>query len=148
MGTIDANGVFQYDNTDHVVPLATFMNLGQQSVSDAMEDLRTDVTVPDTGWVNLTLNTGWSVGIDGTPRIRKIGNTVWLSGHATHPSAGANPVIVVAIPAQFRPSQMVEAIGYAGGGLFYRGTVSSVGQVVANNWAGVNFRFSIFSWAI
>ena len=58
MGTLDPNGIWEYDNTDHVVPLATFMNLGQNSVSDAMADLRTDLT-PD--------NDQYDVGISGGP---------------------------------------------------------------------------------
>lgn len=44
MGAIDAQGIWVYDNTDQMIPLATFMNLGQNSVSDAIEDVRTDLT--------------------------------------------------------------------------------------------------------
>lgn len=36
MGTIDSNGVYFYEDTDAVSPLHTLLNIGQQSVSDAL----------------------------------------------------------------------------------------------------------------
>lgn len=59
MGTIDANGVYIYDNTDQMIPLATFMNLGQNSVSNALADLRADLT-PTTLSASLTTSGGTS----------------------------------------------------------------------------------------
>lgn len=46
MGSLDSNGVWIYSNDDQMVPHATYMNLGQQSVSDALGDLRSDLTFP------------------------------------------------------------------------------------------------------
>jgi hypothetical protein len=37
MGTIDANGIYFYEETDAVSPLHTLLNTGQQSVSDAFD---------------------------------------------------------------------------------------------------------------
>jgi hypothetical protein len=37
MGTIDSNGIYFYEDTDAVSPLHTLLNVGQQSVSDALE---------------------------------------------------------------------------------------------------------------
>ena len=44
MGALDANGVWIYDDNDHVVPISAYENLGQQSISLALEDLRDDLT--------------------------------------------------------------------------------------------------------
>lgn len=36
MGTIDGNGIYFYEETDSLSPLHTLLNVGQQSVSDAL----------------------------------------------------------------------------------------------------------------
>lgn len=38
MGTTDSNGVYFYEETDPVSPLHTLLNVGQQSISDAIGD--------------------------------------------------------------------------------------------------------------
>lgn len=48
MGALDANGVWIYDDNDQVIPLATYENLGQISVSNALGDLRDDLTPTST----------------------------------------------------------------------------------------------------
>lgn len=44
MGTVDERGIYFYEETDAVSPLHTLLNVGQQSVSDAIEDLGASTT--------------------------------------------------------------------------------------------------------
>lgn len=46
MGALDAEGVYIYDETDHASPVSSLLNLGQQSVSDALAALRLATTSP------------------------------------------------------------------------------------------------------
>lgn len=54
----------------------------------------------DTGWVNLTLENGWTVAGGLTPRVRRIGSIVHMEGRVQGGSSFA-----ATLPAQFRPSQ-------------------------------------------
>lgn len=150
MGTLDANGVWQYDDNDHMIPMSAYMNLGQASISAALEDLRDDVEalLPDTGWVNLTLTSPWTAASGETPQIRRWGPIVLMRGRASRTSTTGN-VSVATIPnltgQGFWPAMAVEGTGYAGAGAFYRGTVSNTGVIAGNNFSGTEFRFSIFS---
>lgn len=62
MTTVDSNGIIRYQTSDPVSPLHTLLNLGMQSVSDAVTGLRSPAgaitmfagnTVPS-GWLNCT----------------------------------------------------------------------------------------------
>lgn len=62
MTTTDANGIIRYQTTDPVSPLHTLLNLGMQSVSDAVTGIRSPAgsvtmfaggTVPS-GWLDCT----------------------------------------------------------------------------------------------
>ena len=75
MGTIDANGVWQYTNDDHVTPLATFMNMGQTSVSNALGDLRSDLTYP-TSSASVSLHSGFTASSGTQWRKSGIGGVV------------------------------------------------------------------------
>lgn len=108
MGTLDANGVWRYDNNDNVTPLATFMNLLAISVSDALADLRADLTIPDSGWINLPLASG-TVAVSGyTPRYRKIGSVVYIEGRCTNVTGSFS---VGTLPAGFRPNNSIADLG-------------------------------------
>lgn len=58
----------------------------------------------DTGWVNMTLNTGWTMDDYASefPQYRKIGNIVYLRGLVNATTAAGN--IIATLPAGFRPS--------------------------------------------
>jgi hypothetical protein len=52
---------------------------------------------PDTGWMNLVLNAGWTPQSGYTPQIRYRGGEVICRGRATHAGASGNQT-VCAIP--------------------------------------------------
>jgi hypothetical protein len=128
MGSLDSNGIWHYDNNDHVTPLATFMNLLSTSVSNAFNAFRTELTnaltVPDTGWVNLTVLAGWSPVAGYTPQVRRIGKAVYMRGRVattsgSNPGASASPLNIPSSTGA-RPTQTMEAVAYAGSGNFIR----------------------------
>lgn len=43
MGTVDANGIYMYEDTDPLVPFASLLNTGQASVSAAFDNVDTQV---------------------------------------------------------------------------------------------------------
>ena len=57
----------------------------------------------DTGWVNMTLNTGWTMNDYESefPQYRKIGNIVYLRGLLNATSAAGN--IIATLPEGYRP---------------------------------------------
>lgn len=58
----------------------------------------------DTGWINLTLNDGWTMGdyASEVPQYRKIGNIVYLRGLVNATTAAGN--IIATLPQGFRPA--------------------------------------------
>jgi hypothetical protein len=58
----------------------------------------------DTGWVALTLGTGWGVYTGNTPYGRVIGDRVWLKGLIINNSGGPSSSPFAAFPAVLRPS--------------------------------------------
>lgn len=88
MGSLDANGIWIYDDNDHVIPISAYENLGQTSVSNALADFRDDVeaefTVVNTGWVDISLNAAAAVAVSGyTPQIKRYGDVVSIRGRVT-----------------------------------------------------------------
>lgn len=64
----------------------------------------------DTGWVNLTLENGWTVSAGRTPQVRRIGNIVQMQGRVEGGSGN-----VATLPPQFRPPQSHSFIVRDGG---------------------------------
>lgn len=58
MTTTDSNGIIRYQTTDPVSPLQTLLNLGMQSVSDAITGLRSPAGAI-TMFAGSTLPSGW-----------------------------------------------------------------------------------------
>lgn len=123
MGAIDAQGVWIYDNSDHVVPISTYENLGQNSISAALLDLRNDLTPANVAWTNtgITWNASWesfgaTSGASGYVRYCRIGTVVYLSGLARIlvSSSGASPatLTMLTMPAGFRPAYNTVTLGY------------------------------------
>jgi hypothetical protein len=102
MGSINSEGIYEYDGTDSVTPIQTWGNLLSASVTDALAAVRADLTVPDTGWVTVTSAGGMSGNFQG----RRIGSLVFLRGASTPGLAwdSTEKIIVSALPAQFQPA--------------------------------------------
>lgn len=128
MGTIDANGVFIYDNTDHVVPLASFMNLGQQSVSEALAEMRADLTPIDTGWIDIPLASGRTSPSGYTAQYRKIGPVVHLQGRVNKGSSGT---VQLSNALPYRPEYLFGDLGMmpTGATTFARLYINSSGEL-------------------
>lgn len=69
MTTTDGNGIVFYEETDPVSPLHTLLNTGQQSVSNAIEQINQDIEniIPTwqtftPSWVNVTIGNGSTNG--------------------------------------------------------------------------------------
>lgn len=123
MGTLDANGVWEYDDNDHVVPLSAYMNLGMGSVSDALADLRTDLTPAKINWTNsgIAWDSNWesfasATGSAGYVRYRKDGDWVSLRGLAriTVDNSGASPATLTmfTMPVGLRPAHNFVDVAY------------------------------------
>lgn len=88
MGYFDTRGIWIYDTTDHVTPISPYMNLGQQSISDALAAQRTALTPINTGWVDLILN-GAVTAVSGfTPQVKRYGDVVYMRGRVVRTSTG------------------------------------------------------------
>lgn len=74
MTTTDSNGVIRYQTTDPVSPLHTLLNLGMQSVSDAIGPF-----VGDTGWLPITSLPGTTSGAS----VRSKGGILYFKGTFT-----------------------------------------------------------------
>lgn len=144
MGTLDSNGVWRYDNNDSVTPLATFMNLGQISISDALAELRADLvaqfTIPDTGWVPLT-------GINSTvtaqtganaPAIRRYGPFVMTRGRFTESSGSSGTRDLCQLPAPFPTfiTSIVELGSWTIASSYKRLIISTSGLMTGSDFIG------------
>lgn len=84
----------------------------QADVSQLQSDMtqvQADITAlqgaqQDSGWINLTLNTGWTMNdyAAEVPQYRKIGKTVYLRGLVNATAAASS--IIATLPAGYRPS--------------------------------------------
>lgn len=126
MGTINAQGVYIYDNTDHMIPHATYSNLLGNSVSSALATMRTDFTIADTGWVTVTSAGGMTGDFQG----RRIEDQIFLRGISA-PGAvwtlNASKTVVSTLAAQFQPASAIHAVATsdaATGDLYFHVTVS------------------------
>lgn len=87
MGSLDANGIWQYDGTDQMVPHHTYMNLLSGSVSNAVVDLIADLTVPSEAWTTITrANTASATG---TFEYARFGSLVSIRASLTLTATGA-----------------------------------------------------------
>lgn len=64
--------------------------------------------VYDTGWVDLTLSTGYEAGPGATPQVRRVGKTIHIRGQILKSSgafATATDIVVAVIPTGYRPAR-------------------------------------------
>lgn len=66
----------------------------------------------DTGWLNLTLMTGWSAKSGHAPRARRVGNTVMLEG-AVYRGMGGSLAAIAQLPAPV--NQAIQKYYFCGG---------------------------------
>lgn len=98
MGSIDSNNVWIYDNDDNMIPHSTYMNLGQQSVSDALAAVRADLT-PVSSNISLATSGGTSGSASIQWRRGGIAGVVFqfVIGSAT------NGATIATVAAAYRP---------------------------------------------
>jgi hypothetical protein len=107
MGALDAQGVYQYDDTEQASPLDDYMNLGQASISAQLAAIRAQIagsSLSDSGWRVLAageLGTGWTATAGHAPRLRRIGNRVDLFGAVTLGATGGI-LFLLTVPEGFR----------------------------------------------
>jgi hypothetical protein len=86
----------------------------------------------DTGWVNLTLESGVTVssvnGINQTPQYRKVGNHVFIRGHVSTTWDGTNVVKVAKLP--FSPPKNIYKFTTLNGASIARIYADSLGFLV------------------
>jgi hypothetical protein len=156
MGSINSEGIYEYDGTDSVTPIQTYSNLLSASVTSALAALRSEIegTLDDSGWVNIILQSGWTGSSGDVPQVRRFGPIVVTRGAANWTGSGSAPtgnVTFGSVPSgqNLRPTAgTIEHIAYAGVGAVYRITVNNAGLIQGNNFAGSAFRFSGFAWGV
>ena len=86
----------------HTHVLATMPDV-EAAVDDAAE-------IPDTGWVDVPLSTGWS----GTLQVRRIGDVVHISGSSMKGTGSGATTTVATLAAGYRPGagKMVYGVGH------------------------------------
>jgi hypothetical protein len=109
MGFIDSRGVYIYDNDDQVIPHSTYMNLGQQSISDALAQLKIDLTVPYTPWTALSrVNVSTFSGDVFYARYGQVvtirGALTGIAGPYTNLDGTGGISVTSALPSEIRPS--------------------------------------------
>jgi hypothetical protein len=98
MGSINSEGIYEYDGTDSVTPLQTFMNLLSASVTDVVSDLRADLTPVSS---NISLAT--SGGTSGSASIQwRRGGTAGVIFQFVIGSA-SNGSTIATVDAAYRP---------------------------------------------
>lgn len=103
MGTIDANGVYIYDNTDQMIPHATYSNLLANSVSDALETLRDDLTPVVIPWTSTGLTIGSSQSTSGVEyMVDGSGNVHWRG--EIYGATPATNGLLITFPASIQPT--------------------------------------------
>lgn len=107
---LDANGVWQYEETDSEATASDLLNLGMASVSTRINTLQADIDgkepeLGDTGWVAVPVGSGYSAYTGYEPQVRRIGSVVhWRGGwDDTGLSASANHNDIGTVPGGFRP---------------------------------------------
>lgn len=116
-GFYDAQGVWQYGESDAIALVSDMLNKGMDSVSDAIATDRTRLTAletatNDSGWITLTLTAGgWTVA--QPVRYRKIGAVVYMDGELVNGTVGAT--VIATLPAGYRPSKRTAFLLLDGG---------------------------------
>lgn len=108
MGAPDSQGIYQYDDTEDFAPLQDYLNLGMESVSATVADIRAEISdlelLVDSDWVHITeFSTGWTGTAGHPPRVRKVGDRVDLFGAVTI-AAEASGSTILMLPEGYIPA--------------------------------------------
>lgn len=125
------------DIVENIESLADGSGIGDGAVTADKIDPTTQDTDPngayyDTGWVNLTLKSGWTVQQGNTPALRRIGNVVYAKGTVSRASGTGN-IELADIPAGFEPFHST---------FYFPSTISSstnTNGLVANGVININY---------
>lgn len=98
MGSINSQGVYEYDDTEMWAPQDDYQNLQAAALTAALADIRAEIaalgTLVDSDWVTIAgstggaLGTGWSATTGHPPRVRKVGDRVDIAGAVTLTGSG------------------------------------------------------------
>lgn len=160
---LDANGIWQYNETDAAATASDLLNLLAESTSDAIEAVndRVDGLLPEADWATITLaqNGGvnnfklYGAGGDGPPRYMRWGRMVQL-----HFVLGPNTAAAVAavggvsftndnrigvLPAGARPPVSMTVVMAGSGSATWVLNISSDGNMYANRASAA---FTTSSW--
>lgn len=105
MGTINAQGVYEYDDTEDFSPLKDYSNLQAAALTAALAAVRAEIaaidSLVDSDWVNITtFGAGWAATAGHQPRVRKIGDRVDIAGAVTRTTGAYTDILT--IPPGFR----------------------------------------------
>jgi hypothetical protein len=149
---LDANGIWQYTETDSAATASDLLNLLAESTSDAIEAVndRVDALVPNTPWTALVLNAPRFVlyggGGDGPVSYCRSGNVVQLHGVVSPGDATAVTAVngtsvngdnlIVQLPAGARPTKGITQVMQGSGTARWTLNITTGGYVYANRYIG------------
>ena len=92
---------------DDVAQLQSDVSQLQSDMETALADiieLQDSTGISDSGWINLTLNSGWTMDnyAAEVPQYRKIGNIVYLRGLVNATALAGN--VIATVPVGYRPT--------------------------------------------
>lgn len=134
MGTIDSNGIYFYEDTDAVSPLHTLLNVGQQSVSDALI-----TSIGGLSWV-----AGWS----GVSAVRRYGPLATMQFGGNGVALSANQVFATVTGIPF-PSFEGVGVGFVDGGGTRRSVtviINTSGQIRVTTTTGMTTVYGSITW--
>lgn len=85
IGALDANGVWIYGEDDPASPVSDLLNLGMDSVSDAVGDAKARLTALEaslTAWTTITLAAAYTADAGNPPKLRVTDGWCELAGVA------------------------------------------------------------------
>lgn len=101
---LDANGIWQYEETETAAPFSAMLNRLAGSVSDAVGP-----HITDTGPVNVSLAAGITSLSGYTLIVRRIGPVVYMRGRITGLTVDTNNAVTsTPLAAQFRPGVPIQ----------------------------------------
>lgn len=124
---LDANGIWQYDESESAAPFSEVLNRLAGSVSDVVEPMVQPGAIP---WTNAGLGVGSGLTLSSAAyTVDPFGLVSWRGEiYGTAPAANA---VILTIPTEIRPtSRMVdELVGFSGMATVYLGSFGGTGAL-------------------
>lgn len=146
MAETEPDKIWSPDNTNFFDWISHFGTMAQ-SVQDALEALRAEFAVPDTGWTDLTsyLNSAFTGAVEG----RAVGKVTEIRGNingatGSIASSGVTTDILDGLPEEFRPTGMTRfgpawRSGYTGNVVTRQNGSMGIAQRSGTDWSGAQF---------